>query len=145
MQEGLADIPINDEVVDILKDQDFGMLISSPEGEIIIAYHNLIWKTAETGTWTLPRQVGEGQVTPFLPHILEVTQMQMNADTVTNGESYQSEESKLRADIAKYIEDPENWAEVSILEFVNSALPNSFQLQGLKSQPRTPGVHSRNY
>ena len=123
MQEGLGDIPIHDEIVDILRDQGFGTLISSPEGQIIIAYHNLIWKTAET--WTLPRQVGECDVTPFLPLLLEVTQMHLNAETVTNGESYQSEETELRADIAKCVNDPDCWTEVSILEFFNSVLPKS--------------------
>ena len=143
MQEGLGDIPINDEIVDILNGQGFEMLLSSPGGQIVIAYHNLIWKTAEAGTWTLPRQGGECEVTPFLPLHLEVTQMHMKADTVTNGESYQSQECHLRADIAKWIEDPENWAEVSILEFYNSALPKSCQLQGLKSQPIVKVISSK--
>ena len=132
MKEGLGDIHIHGEIVDILKGQGFETLISTQEGHIFIAYHNLIWKTAEA--WTLPRHVGECEVTPFLPHLLEVTQMHMNAETVTNGESYQSEEANLRADIGKFIDDPESWAEVSILEYFNSALPNSCQLQGLKSQ-----------
>ena len=141
MQEGLGDIHIDDEILKILKGQGFETLISTPEGQIFIAYHNLIWKTAEG--WTLPRQVGECEVTPFLPHLLEVTQMYMNAETVTNGESYQSEESNLRADISKFIEDPESWAEVSILEFFNSALPKSCQLQGLKSQPIVKVISSK--
>ena len=69
--------------------------------------------------------------------------MHMKAETVTNGESYQSEESHLRADVAKCIEDPENWTEVSILEFFNSALPKSCQLQGLKSQPIVQVISSK--
>ena len=69
MEEGLGFIQINAEIVEILKSQGFETLISSPEGQIVIAYHNLIWMTAETGTWTLPRQGGECQVTPFLPHL----------------------------------------------------------------------------
>ena len=141
MNEGLGDIHIHDEIVDILKGQGFETVISTQEGHIIIAYHNLIWKTAEG--WTLPRQVGECEVTPFLPHLLEVTQMHMNAETVKNGESYQSEDSYLRADIEKFIDGPENWAEVSILEFFNSALPNSCQLQGLKSQPIVKLISSK--
>ena len=141
MQEGLGDVQLNDEIVDILKGQGFQTLISSSEGQIIIAYHNLIWKTAET--WTLPRQVGECDVTPFLPLLLEVTQMHLNAETVTNGESYQSEETELRADIAKCVNDPDCWTEVSILEFFNSVLSKSCQLQGPKSQPIVQVISSK--
>ena len=141
MQEGLGEIHIHDEIVDILRGQGFGTLISSPEGQIMIAYHNLIWKTAKA--WTLPRQVGECEVTPYLPLLLEVTQMHMIAETVTDGESYQSEESRLRADISKFIDDPESWAEVSILEFFNSALPKGGQLQGMKSQPIVKVISSK--
>ena len=42
MQEGLGDVQLNDEIVDILKGQGFQTLISSSEGQIIIAYHNLL-------------------------------------------------------------------------------------------------------
>ena len=135
MEEGLSDVKLDDEVVGILQGQGFGTLISLPEGEIVVAYHNLIRRTAGAEFWTLPRQVGQCRVTPFLPLLLEVTQMHMNANTVSNGESYQSNESTLRDDVALSIEDPEIWEEVSILEFYNSAMPKNCQVRGLQSQP----------
>ena len=135
MEEGLADMEIDDEVVRILQDQGFGTLITLSEGQMVIAYHSLLRRTGIPGSWTFPRDVGENKVVPFLPHLLEVTQMPMKADTVTNGEAYHTEENFLREDIAKLIEEPENWTEVSILEFFNSALPKRSQVRGLKSQP----------
>ena len=108
MDEGLGDVRIDDELVGILQDQGFETLISLPEGGIVVAYHNLIRRTAGDKSWTLPREVGQCQVTPFLPPLLEITQLPMNANTVTNGESYQSGESTLRDDVACHIERPEN-------------------------------------
>ena len=135
MEEGLGDVEIDHEVIGILRGQGFGTLLSLPEGEIIIAYHSLIRRTAGPESWTFPRQVEEQKVIPFLPHLLEITQMPMKADLVTNGEAYKSEENFLRDDIANHIEEPENWTEVSILELFNSTLPKTSQVSGLKSQP----------
>ena len=135
MEEGLGDVEIDHEVVGILQVQGFGTLISLPEGEIVVAYHSLIRRTADADSWTFPRQVEEQKVIPFLPHLLEITQMPMKAQLVTNGEANKSEEHFLRDDIARQIEEPENWTEISILEFFNSALPKTSQVRGLKSQP----------
>ena len=46
MEEGLGDVEIDQEVVGILQSQGFGTLIALPEGEIVIAYHSLIRRTA---------------------------------------------------------------------------------------------------
>ena len=135
MEEGLGDVEIDHEVVDMLRDQGFETLITLPEGQSVIAYHSLIRKTAGVEPWTFPRQVQEQKVVPFLPHLLEVTQMPMTADLVINGEAYNRDENSLRGDIARHIEEPENWAEISILEFLNSALPKMSRVRGLKSQP----------
>ena len=143
MDEGLGDVRIDDELVGILQDQGFETLISLPEGGIVVAYHNLIRRTAGDKSWTLPREVGQCQVTPFLPPLLEITQLPMNANTVTNGEFHQSGESTLRDDVAGHIEEPDNWEEVSILEFFNSALPKDVQVRGLKSQPIVPVMSTR--
>ena len=135
MEEGLSNVDSDDEVVSILRGQGFETLITSPEGEIVIAYHSLVRRTAGAESWTLARHVKERTVVPFLPHLLEVTQMAMSADLVTNGEAFQNEDNSPRDDIARHVEASENWTEVSVLEFFNSALPNTSQVRGLKSQP----------
>ena len=135
MEEGLSDVEIDDEVIGILQGQGFGTLITLPEGESVIAYHSLIRRTAGVASWTFPRQVQELKVVPFLPHLLEVTQMPMKTDLVSNGEAHNSQENSLRDDIARHIEEPANWTEISLLEFFNSALPKTSQVRGLKSQP----------
>ena len=135
MEEGLGDVEIDLEVNGILQEQGYETLIALPEGELVVAYHSLIRRTAPAESWTLPRNVREHRVTPFLPLLLEVTQMPMKAALVTNGEPYEREESCLRDDIANQIEEPHNWTEVSILEFFNSAQPTTCQITGLKSQP----------
>ena len=135
MEEGLRDVKIDDEIVSILRGQGFETVITLPEGEIVIAYHSLIQRTAGAECWTLARNLKEHNVVPFLPHLLEVTQMAMTAELVNNGEACDNEEKLLRDDIAQHIEEPENWAEISILQFFNSALPKMSQVRGLKSQP----------
>ena len=135
MDEGLGDVEIDHEVVGMLQSQGFETLITLPEGQSVIAYHSLIRRTAGADSWTFPRHIQEKKVVPFLPHLLEVTQMPMKADLVINGEAYSSEEDSLRDDIARHIDEPENWTEISILEFFNSALPKTSQVRGLKSQP----------
>ena len=142
MEDGLGDVRVDNEIVGILQSQGFETIISSPLGEVVIAYHNLIRRTAGAESWTLPREVGQCQVTPFLPSLLEVTQLPMIADTVTNGESYHCAESNLRDDVAFHVEEPDNWEEISILELFNSALPKDSQLRGLKSQPIVPVMSS---
>ena len=142
MEEGLADVEVDEEVVGILQGQGFGTLLALPEGEIFIAYHSLIRRTAGADSWTVPRQVKEQKVVPFLPHLLEVTQMAMKAELVVNQKTCNSEDNSLRDDIASHIEEPDNWAEISILEFFNSAVPQASKvggsvagrLGGLKSQ-----------
>ena len=130
MGEGLGDVEVDNEVVGILHGQGFRELLTSPEGDMVIAYHSLIRRTAGSDSWTLPRQVQEQTVVPFLPHLLEVTQMTMKAGLVINEESCSREEKSLRDDIASHIEEPDNWTEVSILEFFNSALPQGSQVGG---------------
>ena len=61
--------------------------------------------------------------------------MPMKADLVCSGEAHNREENSLRDDIARHIEEPENWTEISLLEFFNSVIPKTSQVRGLKSQP----------
>ena len=96
---------------------------SEEERELIILYHLLIWKTAGANHWTHTRHCGEAKVTPYLPELLEATSMEMSANTCINGEFISPEVSHLKEDTARLIDDPENWAEISFLEFLNATKP----------------------
>ena len=143
MREGLANVEIFEDTIEMLEEQNFGAPLSTTDRSLIIAYHNLIRKTACKGMVTLPRGVGECSVIPFLPLILEATEMQMEAEIVTDGQSYQYIESDLKSDIAKCVEEPEMWKEISILDLLNATLPTMNQVVGPKSQPLVPVVSSR--
>ena len=143
MLEGLGNVEIIDDTIEMLEEQNFGAGLSTTNRSLIIAYHNLIRKTADKGSVTLPRSVGACSVIPFLPLILEVIELQMKAEIVSDGQSYQYVDSDLKTDIAKYVEEPELWTEISILEILNAALPTESQVIGPKSQPVVQVVSSR--
>ena len=143
MLEGLGNLEIIDDTIEMLEEQNFGAGLSASNRSLIIAYHNLIRKTADKGSVTLPRSVGACSVIPFLPLILEVIELQMKAEIVSDGQSYQYVDSDLKTDIAKYVEEPELWTEISILEILNAALPTESQVIGPKSQPVVQVVSSR--
>ena len=63
-----------------------------------------------------------------------MTKMRMSADMEVYGEGIQLEETVLKSDISKDIIDPDNWKEVSILEYLNGQLPRDHQLVGPRSQ-----------
>jgi hypothetical protein len=96
---------------------------SEDERELIVLYHFLIWKTAGKNVWTHTRHCGEAKVTPYLPKFLEATEMEMSACTCINGEFLGPEDSFLKEETARLIDDPENWAEISFLEFLNGTKP----------------------
>ena len=143
MLEGLGNVEIDEDTIEMLEEQNFGAPLSETERSLIIAYHNLIRKTASKGYVTLPRGVGACLVIPFLPLILEVTELQMKAEILSNGESYQYVESDLKSDIAKCVEEPELWKEVSVLELLNATLPAKDQVGRPKSQPVVQVVASK--
>jgi hypothetical protein len=124
--------------------QDISRVISDQIGEygraadrttLIIIYHYLIWKTAEEGTWTLPRKIGDQRVIPYHPRLLQVTKMTLAVETCINGESLSFNIPNLRQDVAKLLEDPDIWKEVSILEYVNACMHTDSRLVGPRSQP----------
>ena len=143
MLEGLGNVEIVEDTIEMLEEQNFGAPLSTTDRRLIIAYHNLIRKTAGKGCVTLPRGVGACSVIPFLPLLLEVTELQMKAEIVSDGQSYQYAESDLKSDIAKCVEEPEVWKEVNILEFLNATLPAMNQAVGPKSQPLVQVVASK--
>ena len=137
VQEGLciSISDINEEMTRLISDQigDYGR--SSDRTTLIIIYHYLIWKTAGEQTWTLPRNIGEQRVIPYTPRLLQVTRMTVTAETSINGESLSFEEPALRQSVAKLLEDPDSWKEVSILDYVNCCMSDDIRLVGPRSQP----------
>ena len=143
MEEGLGNLKISEDIVEMMEEQNFIAGLSTTERNLIVAYHNLIRKSAKKGCVTLPRGVGECLVLPYLPLVLEVTEMEMRAEIVSDGQSYQYIETDLKSDVAKCVENPEMWKEISILELLNATLPTTSQVLGPKSQPVVPVVASR--
>ena len=141
--EGLYVGEIDEEQVEMIKEQLGEKDMSSERKKCLLIYHLLIWKTAEADTWTLPRTTGECKVTPYLPRLLQVTQMKMEAETVIHGQSLQTEESNLCPNIQKHLTDPENWREVSLPDFINSCMSEEDRLEGSRSQPMVQVVTSK--
>ena len=142
--EGLAMVEISDDLSEIIGAQQY-----QDTENAILRYHNLIWRTAGDQVCTLPRTCGENYVTPYIPAILEATQMSMRSDVVINGESCTIEIPELENDVARCLSDsegqfiPENWREVSILDFIHSSLPNECKVSGLRSQSTVEVITSR--
>ena len=115
----------------------------------ILKYHNLIWRTGESQACTLPRACGECNVTPYIPAILEATQMYMRADVIITGENCITEIHELKNDISRCLSDPEGeftpetWREINILDFIHSTLPNECKISGLTGQSIVQVITSR--
>jgi hypothetical protein len=137
VQEGLCIriSDINEDMTRVISDQIGDCGRSSNRTTLIIIYHYLIWKTAGEQTWTLPRNIGEQRVIPYSPKLLQVTRMTATVETCVNGESLSFKEPILRQSVAKFLDDPDSWKEISILEFVNSCMSEDNRLVGPRSQP----------
>ena len=135
VSEGLYVGEIDQEQVEIIDEQLGGKEMSIERKKGLIIYHVLIWKTAEAETWTLPRTTGECTVTPYLPRLLQVTQMKMEAETIINGQRLHTEESEICPFVQKHVTDPDNWKELSLLDFINSCKSEEDRLEGPRSQP----------
>ena len=109
---------------------------------LLTLYHYLIWKTGGAKKWTLIRRCSETNVIPYLPYILEATNMHMNAECVLQGEYLDYEDDHLSYDAGAIVKDSENWKEVNILEFINGTA--SKNIVGLKSHTIVPIVTSNN-
>ena len=152
------DVPCEDAIVEIIRtltleglyinvndiDDDFKQVIrnqipntdrSDVRTRLIILYHFFICQTSTAMRWTMPRNPGECRVEAYLPKILQVTKTRMSAGTEVYGGGIEFEKTDLKSDIAKHISDPDNWKEVSILEYLNGQLIEDDQLMGPRSQP----------
>ena len=144
VDEGLNMVEISPDLTELIEDQQYEAV-----DNLILRYHNLIWRTAGGKACTLPRTCGECYVTPFIPAILEATQMHMRADIVISGESRTTEIQELKNDIASCLSDPEGefcpemWREISILDFIHSCLPDECKTSGLTGQSIVPVISSR--
>ena len=96
--EGLADMPEDCELKAMLEDQS-GEQYDDQSGKIILAYHYLLWRTASWKSCTLPRSCGESFVSPYLPLVLEATQMPMKATTVFSGEGREDQKDTMKSDV----------------------------------------------
>ena len=136
---------IDDEVVHILNSQ-IGEDRSEERKKILQFYHYLIWKTAGDQKWTVRRNPGECSTIAYLPHILLGNHMKMEAETVFSMRTAQVEEKELSSGVIRAISSaeasesesefkPENWMEVSLVEFINGCLPDEHCLKEERSQP----------
>ena len=133
-REGLDDVSYGDELQHIRAQLK---LQHQPHDDDVVLYHALLWKTGGDDGWTLRRNPGECKVLPYLPHILEANKLGVSAEMCFRGECIEEEEHELSDDISRIVSDPENWTEVSILEFLNGCLPRSkvAPAEGPTSQP----------
>ena len=135
--EGLSEMPEGCELKDVLEDQS-GEEYEDQPGKIILAYHYMLWRTASCRSCTLPRSCGESFVSPYLPLILEATQMPIEATTVFSGENRGDENDTMKSDLAQYLQQqecsPENWKEISIPDFLHGCLPAECQVKRLTSR-----------
>ena len=65
VDEGLDMVEINPDITDIIDGQQYDVIEN-----LILKYHNLIWRTAGSQECTLPRACGECNVTPYIPCLL---------------------------------------------------------------------------
>ena len=100
--------------------------VSDKDQQCLGLYHLLLWKTAGEDEWTHLRGRREMRVVPYLPKLLELTRMKMEARTVLRGGRMllrSQPKAPLDPSLASLVEDTECWKEVSILEFMNSVSP----------------------
>ena len=121
-REGLDEVSYGEELEHIRAQLE---LQDQSRDDDIVLYHAMLWRTGGDHGWTLRRNPGECEVLPYVPHILEANKMGMSAEMCFLGECLKEEEQELCEDISRIVPDPENWTEISILEFLNGCLPRS--------------------
>ena len=122
MREGLDYVSYGSELRNIR-----AQLVSKqqPHSDDLVLYHALLWKTGGDNGWTWRRNTGECEVLPYLPQVLEANRLDMSAEICFRGEHIKEEVHNLSEDVSRIVPDPENWREISILEFINGCLPRS--------------------
>ena len=158
VSEGLycAHAEIDEEMVDILNSQ-ISQDRSEERTKILRIYHYLMWKTAGDQKWTLRRNPGECNTITYLPHILLGNHMKMEAETVFCMRKAQLDAEDLSSVLIRAIVNadesssenaksefkPEDWVEVSLIEFINGCLPGEQRLTEHRSQPITQVITSK--
>ena len=125
---------VEEEIKQVIEEQIPSADRSEVRTRLIIVYHTFICQTNTTKRWTLPRNPGECTVEAYLPRILQVCKMKVIAETEVYGGGIQFRDTYLENDVSKHITNPDAWKEISILEFVNSQLPEDVRLVGPRSQ-----------
>ena len=125
---------IDSQTQQVIEDQIPQTERSNLNRKLIILYHIFICETNKAKSWTVPRNPGECRVEAYLPRVLQVNKMKVNAETEVYGQEVQFNETDMKSDIGKHITEPDNWKEVSILEYVNGHLPEEDRLVGPRSQ-----------
>ena len=158
--EGLHCRPadIDDEVIHMLNSQ-IGEDRSEERKTILRIYHYLMWKTAGDQMWTLRRCPGECDTIPYLPQMLLGNHKKMEAETVLSMKTAQDEQAELSSGVIRTIANaevlestcdnskaeikPQDWMEVSLIEFINGCLPDEHRLTEQRSQPITHVITSK--
>ena len=144
--EGISDIKF-----DYSDGQNIGIALrkfldqTQEVNEDLLLYHILIWKTAGVGSWTMERHPGELKVTAYMPALLEATALEMAAEICTTGDHLDFSEQSVSDEVKEFVQDEENWKEVSLLEFVNETTPADKvdKARGTASQPVIPVIVSK--
>ena len=113
--------------------------------EDLLLYHILIWKTSGVGNWTMERHPGELKVVAYMPALLEASALEMSAEICSSGDHLVYDEEGVSEEVKELIENEENWTEISLLEFVNEAIPvhKLGKAKGSASQPVIPIIVSK--
>ena len=162
LNEGLNNVTFEVEDARRLRDELRPFLSQDLEiDKALLLYHILVWKTAGDEVWTMARDPGEMRVEGYLPDILDACGLPMTAQICTSGDDLSaSQEGCLSDDMARLLmveeeEDeetaessllcPEDWQEISLIEFVNSTLPPDkvAALRGSSSQTVVPVITSK--
>ena len=123
-QEGLQDIDLHPDHLRSIREW---LLLSQDRehayNEDIILYHTLLWKTGDEGKWTMKRNPSECEIVSYIPALLGASGLPMSAEISTEGDHLLSEEGRVSEELKSVVENPEDWQEISFLDFINSSLP----------------------
>ena len=136
-QEGFEDVDLTPDQRRSIRE----LLLLSPNqehaySEDIVTYHNLIWKTAKEGMWTMKRNPSDCEIVPYIPALLGASGLAMKAEISTEGDHLFADESQVSEELKPFVGNWVEWQEISFLEFINSSLPprKVQQAAGLTSQ-----------
>ena len=148
---------VNKDFANLVEDQMTNVERGEEKKQLLLIYHYLIWKTAATKSWTIPRNPGQCSTIPYLPSLLQANLGKIVAETAMGQRTSDVADLELSSDVmsvikcdisnqmnteTETIDDgskpmfiPQDWKEVNILEFINASLPEDESLLGPRSQP----------